>query len=80
MEEGSTTTPFDMMLLNRTSHYHIGQAAVRGVAKRNERVRIHQHELVAEFEHNIVETRKSTIDHQQGKLPYCSSPWNSVFA
>lgn len=68
MEEGSTTTPFDMMLVNGTSRYHIAQMAVRGAAKSNERVRIHQHELDAEFEHNIVAMRKYIIDSQQGKL------------
>ncbi|KAJ5259544.1 hypothetical protein N7478_012525 [Penicillium angulare] len=65
MEEGSTTTPFDMMLVNRTSRYHIAQAAIRGASKSNESVRIHQHELVAEFEHDIVATRKYIIDNQQ---------------
>jgi xylulose-5-phosphate/fructose-6-phosphate phosphoketolase len=68
MEEGSTTTPFDMMLVNQTSRYHVAKAAVRGAAKRNERVRMHQHELVADLDHIIVETRKYIIDSQQGKL------------
>ncbi|KAJ5103450.1 D-xylulose 5-phosphate/D-fructose 6-phosphate phosphoketolase [Penicillium argentinense] len=65
MEEGSTTTPFDMMLVNQTSRYHVAKAAVRGAAKRNETVRMHQHELVADFDHIIVETRKYIIDNQQ---------------
>lgn len=70
MEEGSTTTPFDMMLVNRTSRYHVAQAAVRGAAKYNEKVRILQHKLDAEFQHNIVQTRKYIIEHQEGKLPF----------
>ncbi|OKO99335.1 hypothetical protein PENSUB_8722 [Penicillium subrubescens] len=61
MEEGSTTTPFDMMLVNRTSRFHVAQAAVRGAARRNERIRIHQQELNSELGHNIVETRKYII-------------------
>lgn len=67
MEEGSTTTPFDMMLLNRTSRYHVAQAAIRGGGKRNEKVQIRQHELDAELQHDIVHTRKYIIEHQEGK-------------
>ncbi|KAJ5750274.1 D-xylulose 5-phosphate/D-fructose 6-phosphate phosphoketolase [Penicillium manginii] len=65
IEEGSTTTPFDMMLVNRTSRYHVAQAAVRGAGKYNEKVRIRQHELDIEFQHNIVQTRKYIIEHQE---------------
>ncbi|KAJ5174543.1 uncharacterized protein N7482_000420 [Penicillium canariense] len=67
IEEGSTTTPFDMMLVNRTSRFHIAQAAVRGAAKRNERIRIRQQELDSELGHNIVETRKYIIANQKGQ-------------
>ncbi|OOQ87921.1 putative phosphoketolase [Penicillium brasilianum] len=65
MEEGSTTTPFDMMLVNRTSRFHVAQSAVRGAAKRNERIRIHQQELNSELGHNIVETRKYIIANHE---------------
>lgn len=67
IEEGSTTTPFDMMILNRTSRYHVAEAALSGGTKRNERVRIHHQELWAEFEHNIVETRKYIIQNHEGE-------------
>ena len=67
VEEGSTTTPFDMMLVNRVSRYHVAQAAISGGAKRNEKVRAHHQELHAEFEHKIVETRKYIIEHLQGE-------------
>ncbi|KAI5306317.1 hypothetical protein KEM56_001420 [Ascosphaera pollenicola] len=40
MEEGSTTTPFDMMLVNRVSRYHVAKAAVSGAARCNEEVRL----------------------------------------
>ena len=67
IEEGSTTTPFDMMLANRTSRYHVAQAAVCGGAKRNEIIRIHQQELNSEMAHNIVETRKYIMANHEGK-------------
>lgn len=67
IEEGSTTTPFDMMLVNRTSRYHVAQAAISGGAKRNERIQLHQHELNSELGQNIVETRKYIMANHEGK-------------
>lgn len=66
MEEGSTTTPFDMMLVNRVSRFHVAQAAVKGAAVRNERVRLRLHELVTELQHDIVQTRKEILAHRKG--------------
>ncbi|OJI86491.1 hypothetical protein ASPTUDRAFT_187874 [Aspergillus tubingensis CBS 134.48] len=65
MEEGSTTTPFDMMLLNHVSRYHVAKAAVIGASRRNEKVQIRQHELVSEFDHNVVETRKYILANRK---------------
>lgn len=68
IEEGSTTTPFDMMLVNRTSRYHVAQAAVRGAALRNENIQIQNPELQARLGHDIVATRKYIIEHQKGRF------------
>lgn len=57
MEEGSTTTPFNMMLLNETSRYHVAIAAVKGASKRNEKVQVMLHELVSEFTGEIKKTQ-----------------------
>lgn len=67
MEEGTTTTPFDMMLVNGTSRYHIAQAAVKGAALKNEKIRMRQHELCAEFEFNIKQTRKYILEKHEGE-------------
>ncbi|PLB36154.1 putative phosphoketolase [Aspergillus candidus] len=67
MEEGTTTTPFDMMLNNRVSRYHVALAALSGAAKRNERVQARQQELAAEFDQTMVLTRKYILAH--GKDP-----------
>ncbi|OJJ39212.1 hypothetical protein ASPWEDRAFT_169070 [Aspergillus wentii DTO 134E9] len=65
MEEGSTTTPFDMMLVNRVSRFHVAQAAIRGAAKRNELVKIRHQELYSELSHDIVETRKYILANRK---------------
>lgn len=67
-EEGSTTTPFDMMLVNNVSRYHVAKAAVTGGAKWNERVKVRQQELCSEFDHEIAETRKYIVANRKGEL------------
>jgi xylulose-5-phosphate/fructose-6-phosphate phosphoketolase len=67
-EEGSTTTPFDMLLVNEVSRYHVAKAAVMGGARWNEPVKIRQHELCSEFDHDIAETRKYIIQNRKGEL------------
>jgi len=63
MEEGSTTTPFDMMLVNEVSRYHIAKSAVRGAAKRNPQVRSRQHELLSELDQDIRKLREYVMEY-----------------
>jgi xylulose-5-phosphate/fructose-6-phosphate phosphoketolase len=58
IEEGTTTTPFDMMLVNEVSRYHVAKAAVCGAAKRNEQVRLRQHELLSELDQDIRQAKE----------------------
>ncbi|KAL4791835.1 XFP N-terminal domain-containing protein [Aspergillus venezuelensis] len=64
-EEGSTTTPFDMMLVNDVSRYHVAKSAIVGGARSNERVKLRQQELCSELDHDIRQTRKYIIDNRQ---------------
>ncbi|KAJ5577612.1 Transketolase C-terminal/Pyruvate-ferredoxin oxidoreductase domain II [Penicillium hispanicum] len=64
MEEGSTTTPFDMMLLNGTSRFHVAQAAVHGGAKHNKQIQIRGLELQAQLGQDITQTRKEIMESQ----------------
>jgi len=63
IEEGSTTTPFDMMLVNKVSRYHVAIAAVKGAALKNKKVRLKQHELVTSLERDITKTREYVMKH-----------------
>ncbi|KAK2757209.1 hypothetical protein FQN54_004723 [Arachnomyces sp. PD_36] len=65
MEEGSTTTPFDMMLVNKVSRFHVAKAAILGGAMRNKHVRLRQHELLSELDHDIAKTRKYIIANKK---------------
>jgi xylulose-5-phosphate/fructose-6-phosphate phosphoketolase len=66
-EEGSTTTPFNMMLLNETSRYHVAINAIKGAAKRNEKVRLYLHEVTSELAGMISKTQKFIVTEKTGK-------------
>lgn len=50
-EEGTTTSPFSMMLLNHTSRYHVAAAAVRAAQVGNPRVGVDAHKTAAHLLH-----------------------------
>ena len=52
-EEGSTTTPFDMMLRNEVSRYHVMQHAITGAAKTNSKVALDMTTLLGEVRHQV---------------------------
>jgi len=66
-EEGSTTTPFDMMLLNHVSRYHVMEYALRGGAKVNDKIALRLVSLLADIKHRIKKTREYI--YKEGKDP-----------
>ena len=66
-EEGSTTTPLDMMLRNGVSRYHVAEAAIRGAAKRNEKVALDMHEQLSGIRHELAKVREYIV--RNGKDP-----------
>ncbi|HEY6050382.1 MAG TPA: phosphoketolase, partial [Thermoanaerobaculia bacterium] len=54
-EEGSTTTPFDMLVRNRVSRYHVVIQAAQKIAKRRPSVAAHGDEIVRLYERKIRE-------------------------
>ena len=68
-EEGSTTTPFDMLLRNHVSRYHVAEAAVRGAAKSNERVRMELQGLLSGVGHDMTKLQEEIYLEKKGS--YC---------
>lgn len=66
-EEGSTTTPLDMMLRNGVSRYHVAEAAIKGAATVNERVRLDMHETLSGIRHDLAKVREYIM--KTGKDP-----------
>jgi xylulose-5-phosphate/fructose-6-phosphate phosphoketolase len=54
-EEGTTTTPFNMMVLNKTSRYHLAMEAVEKAAKHNPAIGKIAKKLIAHFEKKLRE-------------------------
>jgi xylulose-5-phosphate/fructose-6-phosphate phosphoketolase len=66
-EEGSTTTPVDMMLRNNVSRYHVMAAAIRGAAKHNEKIELDMNSLLAETKHQVQKVQEYIME--TGKDP-----------
>jgi len=63
MEEGSTTTPFDMMLMNEVSRYHVAKSAVKAAALKNDTVKSKSHDLLRELDDEIKKITDFVFEH-----------------
>ena len=54
-EEGTTTTPFDMQVRNRTSRHHLVIQAAQAAADRNPRISARAEDLVEKYERRLEE-------------------------
>lgn len=65
-EEGSTTTPFHMMLLNGVSRYDLAKTALRSAAERNESVQNVLDEALKKIEAKVQDTTDYIYESGQG--------------
>ena len=66
MEEGSTPTPFNMMLLNRTLRFYVAIQAVNAGSRRNEKVKLRLHELVSELQGEMKDVTDFILKEKTG--------------
>lgn len=62
-EEGTTTTPFDMMILNRCSRYHVALAAVKGAAAHNQGFALELQQIIARIQHDLAKAQQYIYKH-----------------
>ncbi len=67
MEEGTTTTPFDMLLRNRVSRFHVMEAAIQGAAKVNDKVKMDMHSLLSGVKHDLSKIQQEIFEHGKGE-------------
>ncbi len=72
-EEGTTTTPFDMLVRNRVSRHHLVIQAAQRVAVRNPRTAARAEDLVRRHEHKLAEHHR--FIHENGFDPPEISDW-----
>lgn len=70
-EEGSTTTPFDMMLVNCVSRYDVAIRALKGGAEVNEKVKARLDAAIGEIEAKVREVREFIQEHGKGERTSC---------
>ncbi len=74
IEEGTTTTPFDMVVVNKLSRYHLAMEALRRVP----RLRSKSAHLVEEFESKLTEHRLYIQEHLQDMPEIRNWTWSDV--
>jgi xylulose-5-phosphate/fructose-6-phosphate phosphoketolase len=72
-EEGNTTTPFDMLVRNGASRYHLVTQAIRAAASRNPRVAIHASERVLFYEYLLRDFQREI--RETGQDPQAIRSW-----
>ena len=65
MEEGTTTTPFNMLIMNKTSRFHVAEAAIRGAIKTNAIIALSAHELISDLQHDVVKISKYILENSK---------------
>ena len=59
-EEGTTTTPFSMMVMNRTSRFHVAIAAIKG-APQNHKIQVSRQELITTLNNAIKKAQVPSV-------------------
>lgn len=72
-EEGTTTTPFDMNVRNKTSRFHLIMQAIRLAAPHNPLVAAKANQLISHYEYILIEHRDYI--RQNGRDPDEISEW-----
>lgn len=62
-EEGTTTTPFDMMVRNGASRFHVAEQAIRFASKTNPEVAAKAMEAISQIDYILRDHRRYIIEH-----------------
>jgi xylulose-5-phosphate/fructose-6-phosphate phosphoketolase len=76
-EEGTTTTPFDMHIENRTSRYHVVVQAARKIAARNPKVAAQAEQIITCHERKIADHRRYIEREGADPIEITNWQWNA---
>lgn len=74
-EEGTTTTPFDMQVRNRTSRYHIIIQAASKIARKKPEYGALAERLISLYERKLIEHERYIIEHGVDKPEVSDWQW-----
>jgi xylulose-5-phosphate/fructose-6-phosphate phosphoketolase len=70
-EEGSTTTPFDMMLENCVSRFDLAARAIKAASQQNDKIKDQADAVLQDIEKRKKETRDYILTHGKGMSSLC---------
>lgn len=65
-EEGSTTTPFDMVIRNRCSRFHVAEMAIKGASKWNVQIALDMQALLGRVRHDMAKAQEYILAFGKG--------------
>jgi xylulose-5-phosphate/fructose-6-phosphate phosphoketolase len=69
-EEGSTTTPFDMVIRNHCSRFHVAEVAVRAVMKENPHLGLDVESLATQIQEDLVNVQEFIMESAEGRSDF----------
>lgn len=76
IEEGTTTTPFDLAIMNKTSRLHVASQAIRAAAARNPYVAARALDLVSAIDYRIRDHQRYIRQYGQDPVEITSWKWS----
>jgi xylulose-5-phosphate/fructose-6-phosphate phosphoketolase len=74
-EEGTTTTPFDMHVRNRTSRYHVIMGAIRFGAANNPRIAARANERISYYEYILQDYHRFIVENGEDPPEITNWQW-----
>lgn len=75
-EEGTTTTPFDIAILNGTSRFHVAIQAIKAAAKHNPWVAANAIDKVSYYEYRLKDHKRYIEEHGQDPEDITNWSWS----
>ncbi len=75
IEEGTTTTPFDLFVQNEASRYHVAMQAVRAAAENNSKLAAQADHIVSRYEQKLITHHDYIRKHGQDMPEIVNWKW-----
>ncbi len=80
IEKGTTTTPFDMLVRNNVSRFHLARRCIQQAAHHNPQIAARENLLVAQLERSLLEHQAYILEHGRDPPEISEWTWGDVEA